>query len=536
MRKFNRFFFQAVVILALIPFVPAILAAVMAISPILLVVGMFFGLAALRPFRRMGSRLFGGLTNMVGGLFKATGSGLYEGAAWMFRGRSRSGRFMGFFERRITLRFGQKGMLVDGRAARLSQKSTYESIVIQGGVGRGKSSIFVMPNLLNLPSSRPSKQPSFVISDTSGEIYQNTAGYLKRQGYTIKVLNLMEPGRSEKYNPLANAGSPQAIAEMAKMLVSASGQRHGGKASDPFWEQAAEKLIRIMAQCLHNQPDPTLRNLANLRHLITSFDAHITPKGSLGKIDQFVLSACKNDPGTFASYQAFVNGNLKAIQSILMSADVALDPVATPEMAILTSSNSISFDELRQDRVALYIIVNQTQMPLYAFLLNLFYADLFRHLLRNHQNPGRPVWLFLDEFGHLEIPNFEIYATTARKYDVAFALFLQSAAQLESRYGAVNARTMLEAIGTEIYLPGMALDTARNLEARLGRTTKKSLMAASDIIRMKRRQALMLNSNRLPIMLRTRRYFERFDLNRRSKIAPPDFPIGNAGPPKLIKL
>jgi type IV secretion system protein VirD4 len=85
-----------------------------------------------------------------------------------------------------------------------------------------------------------------------------------------------------------------------------------------------------------------------------------------------------------------VQGNLKTIQSVLMTADVALDPIATPEMAALTATNSIDFSELRQRPTALFIMVNQTQMDLYAFLLNLFYADLFKSLLKDHQNPGRP--------------------------------------------------------------------------------------------------------------------------------------------------
>ena len=291
-----------------------------------------------------------------------------------------------------------------------------------------------------------------------------------------------------------------------------------------------------MGQCLLNQPDPQFRNLANLRHLVTGFDAHYAPQGQLGKIDQFVLSATVNDPGTFQSYQAFTQGNLKTLQSILMTADVALDPIATPQMASITASNSFSFDELRHSQTALYVMVNQTQMAHYAFLLNLFYAELFRALLKDQDNPGNPVFLFLDEFGHLQIPEFTTYATTARKYKVGFALFLQSMAQLQGRYGTTNAKTIQEALATEIYLPGMALDTARDLEARLGLNPKAPLMLATDIIRMDDKNALMLHSNDLPILLKTKRYYKRGDLKRRSKKAPAPLPTGAAMPPNLIQL
>ena len=527
--KFNKFLATVIVIVALLPLVPTLLAS---LSPVAVVILIFAGIVGLRPVRRFAGSVIGGMAAIVLGVFGGILKTLGLSVSWLFSGRSQSAQFMGVFERWWLFGSLNQGVLVDGKSARLSESASYESLLVQGGMGRGKSSTFVMPNLL-LP---PSHRPSFVVTDTSGEIFQNTSGYLAKIGYRVRVLNLMDPSRSETYNPLQRATTPQQIAEVAKTLVRSANGRNGTPANDPFWEQAAEKLIRIMAQCLLNQPDTRFRNLANLRHLVTGFDAHVAPQGQLAKIDNFVLSATRQDQSTYNAYKAFVQGNLKTIQSVLMSADVALDPIATPEMAALTARSSFAFDELRQTPTVLYVIVNQTQMELYAFLLNLFYADLFRALLKDQHNPGRPVWLFLDEFGHLQIPGFEIFATTSRKYKVAFALFLQSMAQLESRYGRFNAQTIQESLGTEIYLPGMALDTARSLEARLGRTTKAPLMAANDLIRMKDHQALMLHSNHLPIVLKTCRYFQRSDLRRRSRITPTPFPVNQVASPLLINL
>jgi len=42
--------------------------------------------------------------------------------------------------------------------------------------------------------------------------------------------------------------------------------------------------------------------------------------------------------------------------------------------------------------------------------------------------------MFLDEFGHSSIPDFDTL-TTIRKYDVSISMILQSISQLESRYG-----------------------------------------------------------------------------------------------------
>lgn len=541
MKAFNSGFFKFLIILSLLPLIPVFLLALTPAGLLLVAAIAYFAWA---PFRRGVNGIFGGIGRiiyrLVGGIFKSLFyllalpfRGLFVAMKWLAGISVPNSRFMGWFERSWLLRSGNQGPLVDGRSSRLSEEAGYESILVQGGMGRGKSSAFVLPNLLSPPNSKP----SFVISDTSGELYKSSSGHLASKGYQIRVLNLMDPSQSETYNPLANLTSPREVAEMAGTLVqSANGRSRGQSPKNPFWDQAAEKLIRIMAQCLLNRGDVSRTNLANLRHLVAGFDAHVAPKGQLGKIDQFVLDSTKADPTTFSAYRAFVNGNLKTIQSVLMSADVALDPIATPELAALTATNSLDFAELRQRPTALYILVNQTQMDHYAFLLNLFYADLFRSLLKDEQNPGNPVWLFLDEFGHLQISGFEVFATTARKYNVCYALFLQSLAQLEARYGRMHARTILEGLGTEIYLPGTSLETARDLEARLGRTAKAPLMAANDIIRMKDNEALMLHSNRLPILLKTKRYYKRSDLNRRAGRPPAPLPSGNAQHPPLINL
>lgn len=548
MKAFNQSLIKTILIVSILPLIPAFL---LSLSPAALLLVLLIAYFAWSPFQRGVNRLFRGITGLIASIF----SGLFKLIGLVFKGFYRSlglilrafglsfgwlaglnlpsARFMGWFERWRLLSAGNQGPLVDGRSSRLTKQAGYESLLVQGGMGRGKSSTFVLPNLLSPPSSLP----SFVVSDTSGELYQASSGYLASRGYLIRVLNLMKPAHSETYNPLANVTAPQHLAELAKTLIrSASGRSAGQAAHDPFWDQSAEKMIRILAQCLLNQPDPSYRNLANLRHLVLGFDAHVAPQGQLGQIDRFVLSATQNDQSTFAAYRAFVQGNLKTIQSVLMTADVALDAIATPEMTALTATNTLNFGELRQRPTALYVMVNQTQMELYAFLLNLFYADLFKALLKDPTNPGRPVWLFLDEFGHLQIPGFEVFATTARKYKVSYSLFLQSLAQLEGRYGAQNARTIVEGLGTEIYLPGTSLETARNLEARLGRTDTAPLMAANDIIRMEEDQALMLYSNRLPVLLKTKRYYQRADLRRRARKSAAPLPYQATRAPVLIPL
>ena len=58
------------------------------------------------------------------------------------------------------------------------------NILVIGGSGSGKTYRFVKPQLMQMSSS-------FIITDPKGELYRDTSGFLKRNGYDVKVLNLL---------------------------------------------------------------------------------------------------------------------------------------------------------------------------------------------------------------------------------------------------------------------------------------------------------------------------------------------------------
>lgn len=544
MKNLNVTFLKVLIIIALAPAVLAIAVA----NPLLGIPVLLIALSVLLPnFRPLGwtgaafSRAFGGLFNaigaVVGGFFQLIGAivvGLFRllTFGWVPGGR-RGARFLRGWDHWKLLSRYHKGLLVDGHRYRLTEKASFESVLTIGGMGRGKSSTFVIPNLLTLDDC------SFVISDTSGELYTRTSGALARRGYQIRVLNLIDPTRSETYNPLVNAATFTEIGQVAEIIIRSALQ--GGQ-NDRFWNSGAEKILRILIQCLRNNGDPAFMNLANVKHLLTNFDSHLVPPGQLGKLDQFIHGATQNDPTTWADYRGFVNGNQKTMLSFLTTADTALNALGNPQIASLTATSSIDFGELRRRKTALYVIVRQQDMVYYQFLLNLFYTDLFGQLLGNLQNAKRPVYLMLDEFGHLQIPNFLTFATTARKYRVGFWIFLQSLSQLEARYGRHDAATILNGLQTEIYLPGQSLETARQLEARLGRlagtgnTAGQPLMSADEIIRMKDDRALLLHSNKRPALIRAKPYFRQGWMKREGKRTAIALPVSSNGKASLLPL
>ncbi|WP_417449575.1 type IV secretory system conjugative DNA transfer family protein [Kordiimonas sp.] len=450
------------------------------------------------------------------------GRGMVATSQWAFSTQKPSATFMGFFERFRFFGGSHKGFLVDGHKKRLNERLSFQSLIAVGGMGMGKSSIFVMPNLFTLDDC------SIVVSDSSGEIYEQTSGYLASKGYDIKVFNLMQPERSELYNPLAGDLGYMELAQAANLIVR-SALDGGGEQS--FWNAGAEKIIRILIQCLRNRNEPEYCNLANLLYLLNNFDAHVAECG--GRLDRFVVESTLTDPATYADYKGFVNaGNEKTVLSFLSTATTALSAVGNPDIARLTSQSSFAFSDLRKRKTALYVLARQQDLRFYSFLLNLFYTELFNELLSERNPAHLPIYCLLDEFGHLTIPNFDIVASTARKYRIAIWSFIQSMSQMESRYGELGAKTIQDSFGTHIYLPGVGLDTAKALERRLGKVQipmeqggeaiyrAENLMEESEIIQMQGHEALLIHANQKPVKLQTRPFYEQAGMVRKSKMEP----------------
>jgi len=354
-------------------------------------------------------------------------SGLTKGTPDFFRwlffaGRRWEGaRYLGAVEEQKFLNRRNKGWLVDGRNKRLSEKISYQSVLTVGGMGKGKSSCFVIPNLFTLDNR------SIVVTDTSGELFEQTARHMEMKGFDVQVLNLMDLEASSAYNPLAYAASYTEIQQVAHLLIKSSPSSQNAK--DPFWNVAAEKIIRIIIQCLKNRGEPEHYNLARVKYWLNQYAP--PSGGQLSKLDEFVLSSCSGgtDDPLFNDYKGIINGNAKMLSSIIMTADIALSAVSNPDIAKFISNNEIDFSRLRSRKTVLYVMVRQQDLSYFGFILNLFYSQLFRHLLSERNELDLPVYLLLDEFGHLTIPDFAIYATTARKYRVAFWIFLQDLSQ-----------------------------------------------------------------------------------------------------------
>ena len=133
------------------------------------------------------------------------------------------------------------------------------NVLVVGGSGSGKSASYSIPNAYQMLGS-------YVFTDPKGELYDRTAGYLRQNGYKIKVLNLVHPQYSDGYNPLMHISSEIDVDIIANTIV--KGQKTDGGGSDPFWDDSAEMLLKALIYYLIATRPEEEQNLASCAELV----------------------------------------------------------------------------------------------------------------------------------------------------------------------------------------------------------------------------------------------------------------------------
>ena len=446
--------------------------------------------------------------------------------------KERVAKFMGYFERLKYLNSLNKGILVNGKNKKVSQEQSFKHFAIIATTGGGKTSKFIIPNILSLDDC------SMVITDLSGEIYKKTSNYLKSKGFKIKVFAPEELNKSHTYNPLLRLRNldeqekSKEISELSQILISSTSQSNQTSSTSDFFNQSAMRILNILIYCLVKQDNKAYCNFHNLNYLLNKFSANSQ------ELDTFINIHTADNQAIFTEYTSIKYNNSSensTLQSILLTAQTAVSKFTNQNLAKITTSNSIDFESFREEKTAFFIIIPQQKLSYYSFLLNILYTQMFNSAMEKAEDKIKdklPIYFLLDEFGHLKIPDFPTIITTIRKYKVSLNLVLQSTKQLEI-YGHSQAETILNGgVANQIYL-SIDLETAQKLEKILGESqitqtldsghisqTRERLMNANELMRLSDRdRAIYLITGKTPILLKMKNpYFKQFKFRKKVKL------------------
>lgn len=416
-----------------------------------------------------------------------------------------SSRFMTKREQEDLLSSWNKGIVVDGKR-RISRTKTIHALML-APTGGGKS-VWIANNLL-----RP-KGDSYIVTDTSGELFALTSKYLKKKGYTILHFNLSQDGtKGLKYNPIAFIKSDSDIFRFCKVLLQTQGM---DKSNDPFWQIATEQLFYILIKAMLKM-ESDRQNLSALSHLIDLCSADMEQAES-------VLTAYMDD-SLYVKFSAFKNYSDKLQTSILATASAVLSPLNDSYIKELTSGNDLDISLLRKQKTILYIQNSERDLSHTAFIRNLLLKDVFYNLLAPRGKKEKRVFAFLDEFSNVYIPDFTTLITVCRKYNLNLICAIQDLQQLQHNYPKAEA-TILSNFQMKIVLAGLHIESTEQISRLLGMATivneeknnamtGRRLLTADEIRTLKSEEGILIYANKLPIRLVMKPWHKNFWLRLR---------------------
>ena len=334
------------------------------------------------------------------------------------------------------------------------------NVLVVGGSGSGKSASYSIPNAYQCLGS-------YIFTDPKGELYDRTAGYLKQQGYDIKVLNLVRPQYSDGYNPLMHISSELDVDVIANTIIKGQ-QAEGGKA-DPYWDDMAEMLLKALIYYLIATRPEEEQNLASCAELVRAANNN----GGSNLLTELISQLPYDHPARMY-YKSIEIAPEKTYGSILSTLQSKLGKFDSKEIAELTSTDTIDFEEIGNRKTAVYVISSDTHTA-YDFLLTIFFSQMIQQLYDYaDQNGGAlkvPAYFILDEFANIgKIPDFDKKISTSRSRKISFSVILQNVDQLEAVYEK-SYETIMGNCDTHVFLGSNSYKTVEYFSKALGEKT-----------------------------------------------------------------
>ncbi len=372
------------------------------------------------------------------------------------------------------------------------------------GSGAGKSASFSIPNACQMLGS-------YVFTDPKGELYDKTAGFLKANGYEIKVLNLLRPQNSDGYNPLMHISNELDVDVIANTIIKGQGE---ASASEPFWEDMGEMLLKSLIYYLIATRPEEEQNLASCAELVRAASS----SGSSSLLSELINKLPMDHPARKYYKSVEISAaSEKTYSSILSTLQSKLGKFDSKEIAELTSTNTIDFEEIGKKKTAVYVISSDTHTA-YDFLLTIFFSQMIQQLYDFADLNGgalpMPTYFILDEFANIgRVPDFDKKISTSRSRKIQFSVILQNLDQLEAVYEK-SFETIIGNCDTHLFLGSNSQKTVEYFSKALGSKTisRESVSISKD--RVYRRNGENYSENIMERALLTPDELRRFDVDK----------------------
>ena len=162
------------------------------------------------------------------------------------------------------------------------------NVLVIGGSGAAKTRSFVLPNILTANTN-------YVITDPKSEVLLATGGYLKEQGYDVRVLNLVNLEQSDGYNPFRYLRDEKDVLKLVNNLIQSTTPK-GSHESDPFWTKAETALLQAIILMLFQEAPEYEQNFSMAMRVLGYAEVREEDEGHVSPLDLLFESIERRKP------------------------------------------------------------------------------------------------------------------------------------------------------------------------------------------------------------------------------------------------
>ncbi|MCQ2748615.1 MAG: type IV secretory system conjugative DNA transfer family protein [Clostridia bacterium] len=371
------------------------------------------------------------------------------------------------------------GGFVLTKNVRLSKAKSYEHVVVIGPTGCGKSSSFIIPNVLDLDG-----KTSVVVSDPKGEIHDTCKPYLESMGYNVMKI---DPFQSIiRYNPLLIAADNTELKEIAQLVMINGNKSYeaatGGSSGGAEWLSMSEPLL--VASFMYVRAKGLKKDIPEAMKIILYKD--INELDAIFKeyppaYQEFMMFAqSKESTKTMSSIKVTLANALKLFNDEKIRQFVETPfkkKVINGKECFVPQFNLLFHPKiLREKPTALFVCVPERKALFAMPLMSVFYSQLLNKTMDYAVgNDYVPVLFLLDEFANIgTLPGFAALVATARSRKLGVAIALQGMEQLKANYGEETAYNILNNMKTKLFYAGLTGTSAEYVSQLAGYTTIKA--------------------------------------------------------------
>ena len=307
---------------------------------------------------------------------------------------------------------------------------------------------------------------------------------LKKNGYNVKVLNLIDMAKSDGYNPFRYIREENDVVKLVTNIISNTTPKETAS-TDPFWEKSESMFLQALFYYVWLEMPPNRKNFQSVLDLLS--EAEVDAKGNDSKLTKKMkqlakTSKLKQNHPAYKQYMKVIRGAGDTVRSIIISANSRLALLENPQILRILSKDDLHLEELgigvngdKHTRTALFCIIPDSDKS-YNFIVGMLYTQLFQELYfqADFKNDGKlpiQVTLMMDEFANVALPDdFCSLLSTMRSRRISSIIIVQNLAQIKALFKDTW-ETITGNCDTLVYLGGNEKSTHQYISEMLGKST-----------------------------------------------------------------